>query len=544
MEKGRKFNSFLRVLMPCLVALVLALGAPQTAMAKVDRLIMALNPPQPETNRNWAGSGSSHVQLEPFMEGLLSNDPYTAKAIPNLAERWEVSDDFKEWTFYLRKGVKFHFGWGEFTARDVVHSVELLNREDTRSFLKDIWGTVEVKAVNKYKVVFHFKNPMLRIDGERNFSRSAGDLLIYSKAQWDAEGLDGIDKKPTGTGRYQYKERKLGESVLYEVFEDHWSSESPEFKEMLFLWAPENVTRLAMLVSGEAHITDVSRDMQQQAVAKGMKVIPSRTNNQQTLVFIGGQFHRAVDANRGLTKPWVKDKRIRQALNKAINREEIIKQIYKERAKKVWNLGFYPTHEGWSPEWEKRFPEMYGYDPEKARALIKEAGYKPEDLKGLKIWSFPMAGSSEIPLVAEAFQLYFQAIGVKAEIEEMDWAIVRQSVREYKTEDYLIPLRNTPIRTTQDFCRSFFYSGVGTFTAFYHDYIDKKYEEYAASIDPEERDRLAREIGNFTYDNFGSFPLCEISFEVVVDPKVVSDWIFPGTSSAALTHFQLIKPAK
>ena len=72
-----------------------------------------------ESNRFWTVDRPSHLQFDPFLETLLDLDPKTGAFIPRLAEKWHASPDLKEWTFYLRKGVPFHFGFGEFTAREI-----------------------------------------------------------------------------------------------------------------------------------------------------------------------------------------------------------------------------------------------------------------------------------------------------------------------------------------------------------------------------------------------------------------------------------------
>ena len=517
-------------------AFTLAAGAP--SFAQVDRVILALNTPNPETNRSWASSGSAHVQLEPFLESLLTNDSLTGAAAPGLAQRWEVSDDFREWRFFLRKGVPFHFGFSEFTAADVAHSLDLITQEESVSFLRGLWSTVELDVVNDYEVAFRFPDPMT--EGEQFFSRQRGDFLIYSKAQFDAEGVEGIDNRPAGTGVYYYKERIPGEAVIYEHFADHWSGATPDFREMEYRWAPENATRLAMLLAGEAHIADISRDLQGQAEAEGMKVIAARQTNQQTLVFIGGVFHRAEDAEQD--PAWLGDVKVRQALNMAINRQEVIDFIYGGRGSMVYNLGFHPDNEGWNPEWQARFEEMYGYNPERARQLIAESPYDAGEIQPT-IFSFSLSGSSEIPLIAEALQLYFQDIGVNAKIEETDWASVRPRLRGMESAGFLTPLRNTPIRTTQQFVSAFYRTG-GPIPIVLYDETDRLIEAYGASVDPDVRNRLAREIGDFLYERFVAFPMAEISFELMVDPKVVADWIFPGASPSVLTHHALIKAAR
>ena len=97
--------------------------------AKVQRLVFA-SAGVDETNRFWTISRPNQLQNDPFLETLLDLDPKTGEFIPRLAEQWESSSDMKEWTLFLRKGVPFHFGYGEFTARDVVHSHALMLREE------------------------------------------------------------------------------------------------------------------------------------------------------------------------------------------------------------------------------------------------------------------------------------------------------------------------------------------------------------------------------------------------------------------------------
>ena len=74
-----------------------------------------------DSNRFWMVSRPDHLQYDPFLETLLDVDPKTGEYTARLAEKWQASPDYKEWTFTLRKGVPFHFGYGQFTAKDVVH---------------------------------------------------------------------------------------------------------------------------------------------------------------------------------------------------------------------------------------------------------------------------------------------------------------------------------------------------------------------------------------------------------------------------------------
>jgi len=113
-------------------------GAPTPASAqeaKVQKLVFA-SAGFEDTNRFWTVARPDHLQYDPFLETLLDIDPKTGDYTPRLAEKWSASPDYKEWTFHLRKGVQFHFGYGEMTSADVVHSHSLLIRKDSTATLR------------------------------------------------------------------------------------------------------------------------------------------------------------------------------------------------------------------------------------------------------------------------------------------------------------------------------------------------------------------------------------------------------------------------
>src|ERR671923_1386868 len=189
-----------------LMLLGMMVAAASAGEPKVQRLIF-VSAGFNESNRFWTISRPQHLQFDPFLETLLDLDPKTGEYSPRLAEKWESSPDKKEWTFFLRKGVPFHFGYGEFTARDVVHSHSLMLRPEATATLSGFWRTVEeVKVVNDYQVVFRMKQPSTTMPYAAS---RAGDLRVVSKAQWDKEGLEGFDKRPAGTG----SDRDVGRAV-------------------------------------------------------------------------------------------------------------------------------------------------------------------------------------------------------------------------------------------------------------------------------------------------------------------------------------------
>ena len=120
-----------------------------SAAPKVTRLQYAIGAVANETNRTWAGSRQAFVQYEPMLEGLLAKDVETGLIVPRLATSWEPNALLDEWTFKLRKGVKFHRGWGEFGAKDVMHALKILCREDSLlSTCRDFAGNLRGDEIN------------------------------------------------------------------------------------------------------------------------------------------------------------------------------------------------------------------------------------------------------------------------------------------------------------------------------------------------------------------------------------------------------------
>lgn len=503
---------------------------------KVNRVIAAM-PVLQETNRIWEGPWSLLQQHVPFADTLLRNDPTTGAAGPGLASSWEFSDDFTQWNFVLREGVQYHFGNGEFTSVDVAWVHSLLSSDDSVSTMSPVWRTVTVDQVGDYEVSFNFETPYL--DGLRLFSRTAGDLYMFSKAQFDAEGMDAIDDRPAGTGHYRYLERSPGLGVSYELAEtSNWPGETPDFPEFELKFITEDATRMAVLLAGDAHIANLSRDLQVEAANRGMRIISSQQPTIQTVSFMLGQYFLTGDESY---KPDVsfEDIRVREAINRAVNRANVMEFIYKGSATPVYVYGWTPSHEGWDPRFEEEFEANYGFDPDKARQLLEEAGYGPGDIE-IDFPTMNFSGNPELSQIAEAIQLDLDAVGITVNLQEMEYTALRPDLVAKQAWNKMWMSRNLPIRTTQEAVRVF-YADEGVTHAAMYDELEAMYQELKATVDLAERDEIARRMGNFAFDNYISVPIAQIFYELSVDPEIVSEYIFSGQTPTSLDHIHLIR---
>ena len=528
-------HTWLKPTMSLVVSLALLMGcAAMAAAAPVQRVIFACAGLD-ETNRFWTLSRPNQLQNDPYLETLLDLDPTTGAFIPRLAEKWEANPDMTEWTLFLRKGVPFHFGYGEFTARDVVHSHALMLREEAVATFVGMWRNVaEIKVINDHQVVFRMKGPATTLPYA--LSRS-GDLRMVSKAQWDKEGLEGFEKRPAGTGSYQYVSRHLGQSIVFERVENHWSGIRPAFKELEIRIAPEESTRLAMLLNGEAHIVDLARELQADAEQRGMQILAASLAAEWVSIYFGGQYHIPGDAKFKADVPW-NDRRVRQAMNMAINRAEVRAHLFRNKGEPMYVSGLAPFLEGYNPAWAQRFDQLYGYNPTRAKELLREAGYPPGTLP-VKIWSFNQLAKPEIPPLAEAVATYLQAVGIQATIENIDAVVLTSRNRAKETACCIWP-NLVSLRPTEEMIRVVHTSGAPNHL-FESAFLEQKYAALTKTLDPQARERVAREMTDYLFDEFTSIPLLTVFHEVAVNPKVVAGWTWPGQGAGRTTHFDRIK---
>src|SRR5262245_4326840 len=136
--RGVLFGAVLTVTLVMSVAWAQA-PASTRAKGKLELLIIAVAPLGWDTNYSWLQSRSGMLDKRPALEYLVGIDRNTGAYIPELAEKWEMAPDGKTWTVILRKGVKFHENWGEFTARDVRHAVFLLTQPEAVATSTAFW---------------------------------------------------------------------------------------------------------------------------------------------------------------------------------------------------------------------------------------------------------------------------------------------------------------------------------------------------------------------------------------------------------------------
>ncbi len=521
--------------------------AMMAAEAKVETLVISVDPSAGETNLPWAGTVDHHQQMDLVMEVLVDIDPTTNVWVPELAKSWELSPDGTEWTFQLEEGVQFHNGWGEFTADDVFHSVAMNQREDAILAYATDWREIDLDAstkVSDYEVIIKLKNPN---PDYLFYIAPSGGGLVMSKAQYDSGGDAAYEEDMIGTGPYRYTGREFGVNVTYERLDDHWRRggkdglAAPSFEKVDLRWIREVASRNAGLIAEEIHLTELTRDLADAAVSDhGMKVIQSNfPGNQLNGIFQG--LHPAEERNfdppyQDPTLPYI-DVRVREAMNRAIDKETIKNTLFSGRVTTSPQIGFYESLPGWDERWLEEYDEHYGYDPEKARELLAEAGYADGfEVRGILMNVFGFPESADF---MQALEVYFRDVGIELELEEWEFSNYFSSWTNKEPESFGIWISPPSFKTVYAQL-SLFNRSSGAIHFYETPKLDELFDELSSAVDLDERDRIQREMGNILYDEYAYMPFFYIFIEFVANPNIIDNWEFPGSDGANYGHFDLI----
>jgi peptide/nickel transport system substrate-binding protein len=489
-------------------------------------------------------------------ETLLAVEPDGKEPTPMLATSYSLEPDGFSYRFQLRKGVQFHNGFGEMTAKDVRFAWERMIRPESKHPHASYWRQIvkDVEIVNDHEFVFRLTQP------DANFitatSGAEAVLPILSKADADSRASwPSLTEKPiAGTGPYQFLERAQGQYIRWQrVPYQHWRV-MPDFPEFEYRLMREVSTRVAALKAREIQIAGLPPELVPQAEQSGMKTIRSRSTGLQAFVTWYGVWtnRRASQLEKLPEDPTqvfvhpnspLLDPKVRQALNKAINRDEFNKAFFRGIGEPAYLSFFKPDRPGWNPEWQARFQDMYGYDPAKAKALLAEAGYGPSKpfKHNLILLTTPYFSASAD--MAEAISGYWRAIGVDVNLITMDAAQKNNIVRTLEAENHSEVI-GTSARQLVGFGVYKAHSTVATNNGLSLPETDDIFDnQIRKTIDPQKTDQLWRQLGNLDFERFMNVPLFWLPAEASVDPNVIADYPFPGTITGLYTHPEYIKAA-
>ena len=354
-----------------------------------------------------AGTQAQTVRIQ-IMETLVQMNAETAAIEPLLAEKWEVSADNLTWTFHLRQGVKFHDG-SQMTAKDVVASIgRIIDPKAGMGRAADLREIKEITAVDDNTVKVVTAEP----SGTLLRALALDSASVLSAASIEKFGKD-IGWKPVGTGPFKLKSHVAEQSISLVRNDDYWGKKAVA-TEITFKTVPEASTRLTMLESGEA---DVIVDV------PGFEV--ERLKNTDGIGLIQRSNTRLGHLGINVSKAPFDKALVRQALNYAIDRKAIVAGILRGVGVPADSI-IASTVLGYQPQ------TMYSYDPKKAKELLAEAGY-PNGFD-VKIRT-PQGRYYMDRETVVAIQAQLAAVGIKAQVEVIDWSTYLTLLRKPQAEN-------------------------------------------------------------------------------------------------------------
>lgn len=417
----------------------------------------------------------------------------------SLAEQAEMSADFTRAAFRLRPGLVFHDGT-PLTTADVKWSYENYRGVNARAFQAH---TERVEIVDDRTIIFHFNKPFLDFMTLYN-GDSTGAGWIVPRGYYQKVGPDGFKAHPIGAGPFKFVSQEVGVKMVFEAWDGYWRK-APGVKTLIVrgIGGPGGAaTRLAGLKTGELDL----------AYGFTGKILPQVLKD------------KTLRWTPNFTAPWVlffpnweeadspfHDKRVRQAVSLAINRDFLLQQ-------ETQGIGA-PWGNWVGPEFDDTLqlspPE---YNPQKAKQLLAEAGY-PD---GLTIDGFiPFTPYFDM---GERILADLAAVGIRGSLQTYDGPQYRgkRSKGRKGYDSKAVILKSIALTPGAAAAAIRLFATCNANASFICDpRIETLWSQYQASIDPEQRRKLSQDIQRIVVEDFMAVPLYINPFVHAIGPRVL-----------------------
>lgn len=328
----------------------------------------------------------------------------------DLAKSWDISEDGRTIAFHLREGVTWHDGQ-PFTSADVLFTYQVyINPKTPTSYAEAYRQVTSASAPDPLTFVVNYDKPYAPALASWGVSILPKHLLEGAEITKSP-----LSRQPIGTGPYVFKEWIAGEKIVLEA-NPHYYEGRPYIKRVVYRVIPDQSTQFLELQSGGLDymgLTPIQYSTQTETTA-----FKRHFNKYRYLSF------SYTYLGYNLEKPLFQDRRVRQALTHAVNKQEIIDGV-------LLGLG-QPATGPYKPDTWVYNPNIkrYPYDPERARQLLAEAGWSDSDGDGIldkdgKKFSFTIVTNQGNDLRAktgEIIQRRFREVGVEVKLRVIEWA--------------------------------------------------------------------------------------------------------------------------
>ena len=375
---------------------------------------------------NITSDGASHEVGNMIYDGLVKADK-DLNFVAAMAESWEFSSDCLELTWKLKRDIKWHDGH-PFTAEDVLFTYQaMIHPKTPTAYKEDFLAVKSAEVIDPYTVRIRYTRPLAK-------AVQSWSMWMLPKHLLERYVADGKLKespensRPVGTGPYRFQEWKSGEKVVL-VSNNEYYEGRPYLGRIVYRVIPNQGTIFLELKAKGVDLASLTaiqyaRQTEYPAFRKAFRKYRYPSSAYTYFGF-------------NLKDPRFADRRVRQAFAHAIDKQELMEGVLMGLAREATG----PIRPGSWAYTNK--VTRYDYSPEKAKALLAEAGWKDNgdgvlrDKDG-KAFSFTIRtnqGNEERKKVAEILQQRLAAIGVKTEIQVIEWAsFIKEFIKKKRFE--------------------------------------------------------------------------------------------------------------
>lgn len=353
-------------------------------------------------------SDSASAEISGYIFNGLTKYDKDIKIIGDLAASWDISPDGLKITFHLRRGVKWHDG-AEFTAEDVLFTYKTVTNPNIPTPYSSIYGPVKkVEMLNRYTIKITYKEPYAP-------ALESWGMGIIPKHVLEGKDLTSpeVNRHPVGTGPYKLKEWVTGQKIVLEVFTDYFEKK-PNIDRFIARIIPDTATMFLELKFGGIDF---------------MGITPPQYKLQANTDFFNKYFQKFRYPAFGYTylgynllNPMFSDKRVRQAIAHAVNKNEIIAGVLLSYGTPC--TGPFPP-ESWA---FNSSVKDYEYNPDKTIKILSELGWK-KNARGLlekngKTFTFTVItnqGNESRLKAAQIIKEQMKKVGIEMNIKVLEW---------------------------------------------------------------------------------------------------------------------------
>lgn len=429
--------------------------------------------------------------MDSIFSGLVKYKPGTYEVVPDLAEDWEFSEDNTVITFYLKKGIKFHKGYGKLTAEDVEFSFERIIDPDNGSPEAQSFSKLkDVKVIDDYTIQLVLSEPMARLFTS-TLPYNAG--LIVSKKAVQEMGREEFSSNPIGSGPYQFEDWKVDNSIVLTRFEDYFN-ENAYIEEINFIPMTEQMSQELALRSGEIDFGEVSLENFE-------KIKDQKDLKAETYPDLAFQFIAFNVKNAPMDNPY-----LREALRYIIEPEEIIIGVFADQAELAYSW-LLPDMLGYKKLSHKNLEDI---GREKVLDLLKKAGYPNGE--GLEL-KYVTDSNDERRTIATLIQAQLAEFNIQLEVEAME---IGPKIEAWQNGDYHITYSRFGNTVDPGYCSQWFLSRqVGKWNLMHwsNEEYDNLWEQAEKTMDKQKRGQIYKEM------------------QTIVDNENIAVWVTHGVKT-------------